>query len=177
MDLVPLHPKLVHVPIALAILMPLVTGGLLIAWWRGALPRRTWIIAVLLQGILVASGVAASRSGEQDEERVEALVPEAAIDAHEDAAEAFVAASAIVLFFALAALAVPRERIARWIAGAASVGTLVVLLLGYRTGEAGGRLVYQHGAASAFAEPAAAGETATLRARPGKHDDDDDDDD
>ena len=29
------HPKLVHVPIALAVLMPLLSGSLLLAWWRG----------------------------------------------------------------------------------------------------------------------------------------------
>ena len=33
----PVHPMLVHLPIALAVLMPLVSAGLLIAWWRGAL--------------------------------------------------------------------------------------------------------------------------------------------
>ena len=28
------HPKVVHIPIALAGLMPLVAGGVLVAWWR-----------------------------------------------------------------------------------------------------------------------------------------------
>ena len=42
MDTLPLHPKIVHLPIALAVLMPLITAGLLIAWWRDMLPRRTW---------------------------------------------------------------------------------------------------------------------------------------
>jgi hypothetical protein len=35
-------------------------------------------------------------------------------------------------------------------AAAATLGTLLVLGLGYRTGQAGGSLVYQHGAAQAY---------------------------
>ena len=42
METLPLHPKIVHLPIALAVLMPLITAGLLIAWWRDMLPRRAW---------------------------------------------------------------------------------------------------------------------------------------
>jgi len=156
MDLVPLHPKLVHLPIALAVLMPLVSAGLLAAWWRGLLPRRTWAVAVVLQVLLVGSGVAALRSGEADEERVEEVVAEGPIKAHEEAAEAFLWGAAVVLLAMLAAAAVPNERAARALAAAAAAGTLVVLFLGYRTGEAGGRLVYQHGAASVFAESAGA---------------------
>jgi hypothetical protein len=40
-------------------------------------------------------------------------------------------------------------------AAAAFLGTLLVFGLGYRTGEAGGRLVYQHGAARAYVGPGA----------------------
>jgi uncharacterized membrane protein len=171
MDLIPLHPKLVHLPIALAILMPLVATGLLAAWLRGALPRRTWLIVVALQGILVGSGVMASRSGERDESRVERIVPDAAIEAHEAAAEVFVGASAAVLAIALIALAIPRERVARLAAGVATIGTAAVLVLGYRTGQAGGRLVYEHGAAAAFAAPAASASAPTCAED--DHDDDD----
>lgn len=171
MDL-PLHPKLVHLPIALAVLMPLLSLGVLIAWATRVLPRRTWLVAVVLQGVLLGSGIAALRSGEADEERAEAVVPEAAIEAHEEAATTFVAASAVVLALALAAAALRDERWARGAAALATAGTLVVLGLGYRTGEAGGRLVYQHGAASAFASPQAPALPAAAPQR--DHDDDDD---
>ena len=170
MDL-PLHPKLVHLPIALAVLMPLLSLGVLIAWATRVLPRRTWLIAVVLQGVLLGSGIAALRSGEADEERAESVVPEAAIEAHEEAATTFVAASAVVLALALAAAAIRNERWARGGAALATAGTLVVLGLGYRTGEAGGRLVYQHGAASAFASAQAPALPAAAPQR--DHDDDD----
>ena len=63
----PLHPKIVHLPIALAVLMPLLTSGLLLAIWRDWFPRRVWTIAVVGSLLLVGSGVLALRSGEADE--------------------------------------------------------------------------------------------------------------
>jgi len=164
MDL-PLHPKLVHLPIALAILMPIIASGLLFAWWREWLPRRTWLLAVIMQVLLLGSGLLAQRTGEADEERAEAIVPEAAIEAHADAATGFVIGSAGVLVLVVAAAGLRNDRTARAIAALAAVGTVVVLLLGYRVGEAGGRLVYQHGAAAAFATPTSAAGGATPPAR------------
>jgi uncharacterized membrane protein len=150
MDLLPLHPKIVHLPIALAVLMPVMSAGLLAAWWAELLPRRTWLIAVLLQGLLLASGVAALRTGETEEDRVERVVAERLIESHETAAERFVWAAGAVLVLAIAGAAVRNDGYARKAALATTLGTLLVLFLGYRTGEAGGRLVYQHGAANAY---------------------------
>lgn len=167
----PLHPKLVHLPIALAVLMPLLSFGLLAAWWRGALQRRTWIIVISLQALLVGSGLLAMRTGEGDEERVERAVPEAAIEAHEEAAEAFVITGGLVLVVALGAGLIRRERAAKTLATLAAVGTLGVLGMGYRTGQAGGDLVYRHGAASAYTTPGAG-----VPGAPGGAGDRDDDD-
>lgn len=147
--MIPLHPKLVHLPIALAILVPLLTSGLLLAWWRGWLPKRAWIVAVAAQALLVASAWLAMRTGEADEERVERVVPEQALEAHEEAAEAFLLGGALVLAIALAPLFLGRR--ASMAAMATTVaGALAVLALGYRVGAAGGELVYRHGAAAAF---------------------------
>lgn len=168
----PLHPLLVHFPIALAVLMPLIALALLLAWRQGALPRRTWLIAVALQAALVGSGFAASQTGEADEERVEAVVPEAALEAHEEAAEVFVYGAAAVLGIALLAAVIRQERAARWIAGVATLGTIAVLGLGYRTGQAGGKLVYEHGAASAYTTAPAQGPPAASERAP-DHDDHD----
>lgn len=160
MDTLPLHPKLIHLPIALAILMPMISAGLLLAWMKDLLPKRAWIVAVALQAVLVGSSVLAMRSGEDEEERVERVVPESAIETHEEAAEAFTwtAAGALVLF--IAGAAIPGAAAARGAAGAATAATLVVLLLGYRVGQAGGALVYQHGAAAAYTTAAGAGNPA-----------------
>jgi hypothetical protein len=150
MDTLLFHPKLVHVPMALGILMPLVAGGLLVAWWRGWLPARAWVLAIALQTLLVGSGALALRSGEAEEDRVENIVAERLIEAHEEAAEAFVWASGGVLGVMLLAMALSARRAGAATALVATLGTLVVLGLGYRTGQAGGDLVYRHGAAQAY---------------------------
>lgn len=162
------HPKVVHLPIALGILMPLVAMGLLLAWWRGWLPPRAWAVAVLLQALLLGSGVVALRTGEAEEDTVERIVPESALETHEEAAEVFVWASGGVLVLMGLAGVLGTRRTGLPLAAAATVGTLVVLGLGYRTGDAGGALVYQHGAAQAYAAP---GGAAPALARPA-HDDD-----
>lgn len=168
MEQVLFHPKVVHLPIALAMLMPLVSGGLALAWWRGWLPKRAWVIAVVLQGVLVASGLVAMQSGEADEERVERVVAEQLIDAHEEAAEVFIWSSVAVFTLLLGAGVVRKERIALALSAVATIGTLGVLGLGYRVGEAGGSLVYEHGAASAYTTLAVPAGPATA------HEDDDD---
>jgi uncharacterized membrane protein len=149
MDALLFHPKVVHVPVALGVLMPLIAGGLVLAWWRDWLPWRAWFVAIGLQTVLVVSGVVALRTGEAEEERVERVVPKRLIKAHEEAAEVFVGASGAVLVVMLAGAALGKRRSGLPIAAAATLGTVLVLGLGYRTGQAGGSLVYEHGAASA----------------------------
>lgn len=150
MDALFFHPRIVHLPIALGLIMPLLASGLVIAWWRQWLPARVWVIAIGFQALLLLSGVMALRSGEAEEERVEQVVPERFIEAHEESAESFVWASGIVLGVMLISLAMIRKRAGLPLAALASVGTLIVFGLGFQTGQEGGALVYKHGAASAY---------------------------
>jgi hypothetical protein len=150
MDTLLFHPKVVHLPMALGVLMPILAGGLLLAWWRSWLPRRAWFIAIGLQLILLGSGVLALQSGEVEEERVERVVSDHLIEQHEEAAEAFVWASGGVLAVMILTAALGARRAALPTAAAATLGTILVLGLGYRTGQAGGSLVYEHGAARAY---------------------------
>lgn len=150
MDQLFFHPKVVHLPMALAALMPLVAGGVLFAWWRGWFQRRVWVIVFLLQAVLVGSGAVAMNTGEREEERVEEIVADERIEAHEEAAESFVWASAAVLLLLAVPLVLPEGRARHAVSIGAFLGTLIVFGLGYQTGEAGGRLVYQHGAAQAY---------------------------
>ncbi len=167
------HPKVVHFPIALAVLMPLISGGLLLAWWRGWLPKRTWWVAVVLQALLVISGFVAIDAGGDDEERVEKVVSESLIEAHADAADLFVGVACGVLALA-AAGALLKGRIGAAAAVAAAVGTVVVLGLGYRVGERGGALVYEHGAAQVWTGGAAGAGAGPGAPAAAHHDDDDD---
>jgi uncharacterized membrane protein len=142
----PLHPKIVHLPIALAVLMPLMSVGLLVAWWREWLPARTWWIAIALQGVLFGASWVAMETGETDEEKVEEVVEESAIHTHEERAEQFFWASGGVLALMVLPMVIPGRSRRRWLAVGAAAGTVVVFWLGARVGEAGGALVYEHGA-------------------------------
>lgn len=175
MDTLFFHPKVVHIPIALGVLMPLIAGGLTLAWWRGWLPGRAWLVAVGLQTILLVSAVVALRTGEGEEDRVERVVSEALIEAHEEAAEGFVWGSGAVLALMLVSAALGRRRVGPPLAAVATLGTFVVLGLAYRTGQAGGSLVYEHGAAQAYATSGAAspggGPTSPAATQPREDDD------
>lgn len=170
MNGLPLHPQLVHLPLALAVLMPLIAGGALFAIARGWLRPRAWSLVVAAQAMLFASGFLAMRSGEGDEEQVEDVVPHAALEAHEEAAEPFVWAGGIVLLLSVAPLVLRNARAARAVALACGAGTLVVLGLAWRAGHSGGELVWRHGAAAAYGTAGAAGGASPVR---DKGDDDD----
>ncbi len=156
----PLHPAIVHLPLGLAIIVPLVALGLTVALWRGWLPKRSWIAVVALQALMLGSAVLAMNTGEGDEERVERVVTETAIETHEEAAEIFTWGAGIVLAMTIAVLLVRKVELARLGSVIATAGTIAVALLAVRVGHAGGQLVYTHGAASAYATRASPGGAA-----------------
>ncbi len=160
MDDLLFHPKVVHMPIALGALMPLIAAGLLLAWWQEWLPRRTWLVAVALQIVLVGSAFLAHQTGEDQEEAVEKVVPEEAIHEHEEAGDWMLWSSAIVLALLAVPTVVPNPRAALALAAVGTVGTLVVLGATYRTGSLGGELVYRHGAAKAYEQTGGGSEPA-----------------
>lgn len=155
----PLHPAVVHLPIALAVLIPglAILGILLI--YKGFLPPRSWALVVLLQALLVGSGWLALETGEDQEERVERVVAERHIEAHEEAAERFLLLAAVGLLVSGAGLLPRRAGAAGRVATA--LVTLGLLAAGVSVGHSGGALVYEHGAASAYVD--AAGTPAVAR--------------
>jgi len=162
----PLHPALVHVPLGLALVMPLVAGGLALAIRKGSLPRRAWLVAAALQAVVVAGGGAAFWAGHREEHRVEGVIAEQLVERHEDRAEAFLWSAAAALALALGVLAVP-ERRAPATAAVMAAGAVVVAALGVWTGKAGGELVYRHGAARAYTGEEETAQAPRLEARGG----------
>jgi uncharacterized membrane protein len=148
---VPLHPALVHVPLGIAAVLPLLALGLTIAALRGRWSPGAWTVLVGLLFVTVGGGLVAMQTGEQQEEIVERVVPESALERHEERAEAFVWASGAVLVLALGALVFKKEGARRVIATGVTAGTLAMALLAVWAGHSGGELVYSHGAASAAA--------------------------
>jgi uncharacterized membrane protein len=161
----PLHPAIVHFPIVFVVLLPLVAAGALWAIRRGGAPRRVWAIPALLAAGLTLSAWVAVRTGEAQEEKVEAVVARRPFHTHEEAAERFLALSGVLLLVTAAGFA-------PGVAGRAAraltvVGALGLAVAGAQVGHTGGQLVYEHRAASAYATPP----QATIPAEAGEDDD------
>ncbi len=144
----PLHPAIVHLPVALAVLLPLFAIGALIAIRRDVKPRGVWGLTVGLLFALSVSAWVAIETGEDQEERVERVVADAPLDTHEDAATAFLWLSVGLL--AVAGVGLLPGRVGSSARFLATAGSLALLVAGYRVGHSGGELVYTHGAASAY---------------------------
>ena len=167
----PLHPAIVHFPIVLAVLAPICAAATVWAIHSGRLTRRSWIGIVVLQIALVCTGWAAIETGEREEERVERVVAERHIEAHEEAAERFLVLAALVLPLAAAGLLAGRiGSVSRALTVALSVAALG---LAGSVGHSGGELVYRHGAAAAYLQPGS-DDRGSLPSYSG-HDDHDDD--
>lgn len=177
----PLHPAVVHLPIALAVLIPPLALLAVLTIARGLLPARVWLAIALLQGLLVGSAWLAIETGEEQEERVEAVVAERHIEDHEEAAERFLAIAFLGLLATGAGL-LPRPWGGRARVGAVAV-SCAVLAVGVGVGHSGGELVYTHGAANAYlgsgsdAEKAGAEDVAASKWSARRHEEYDDDDD
>jgi len=148
----PLHPAVVHFPIALAVLAPVVAVAALVAIRAEWIPARAWIAVVVFQAALVGSALLAIETGEDQEEKVEKVVAERHIEAHADAAERF-------LYVAIGAALVSATGLLRGGLGgtgrAVTVAAgLAVLAAGVAVGHAGGELVYKYGAARAYTSEA-----------------------
>ena len=94
----PLHPAVVHFPIALAALIPLFATLILLAIRSQRTSASTWAVVVLMQTLLVVSAWVAHDTGHDQEDRVEKVVKESLIEEHEEAAD-------WVLWLAVAGLA------------------------------------------------------------------------
>lgn len=166
----PLHPLVVHLPIALTILAPLAALVSLYAIRRGANPLRTWGVTVGLLAMLTGSAWLALETGEREEEVVEPVVREANLETHEEAAEAFLLASGVVLLIAGAGLL--RGSAGTWSRRVAAVATLGLVGAGWQVGHSGGALVYRDGAASAYRNADGTPRAAVADASTGEDDDD-----
>ncbi len=146
----PLHAAIVHLPLGLSFVVPLVALGTWIAVRRGRLPRSAFAILAALQLAVAGSGFAAMAAGDREEKRVAAVVAKGIIHDHEERAEAFVWTASAVAALSIALLLVP----ARLLGAAAALtvaGTLVASAMALVAGRAGGEIVYRHGGASVYA--------------------------
>jgi len=164
MNGLPLHPAIVHLPLGLAIVAPLLALGIAIAIRRGALPPRSWLIVVGLQAALFAGGLAALRTGEEEEGRVEDRVVESALEHHETLGKRFVWSAGGTLALGAAVLVLRSHPATATLMAATTLATMVTAGAGLQVGHTGGEIV--HG-------PAGMGATASGDDAGGRERDDD----
>lgn len=152
----PLHPKLVHLPLGIAVLLPLLLLALSIAIRKDWLPPRAYWLGALVALVGASSGWFALRAGEADEEVVEQVVAKSLIEAHEEAGEQFAIAATVGAALTVVAAALRLPRLSSAAQAAALLASIATLALGVRAGQLGGELVYRHGAAAAHTERGAA---------------------
>ena len=150
MTSIPLHPALVHLPLGLAFVLPILVLGFTWALWKDRIQRRAWAAIIVLHGILLGAGFLALLTGERESQRIESVVPETAIETHEESAEQFLSVVGISLALASSVLVVSRPRARRALTVATFLGSLLVSGAALRVGHAGGKLVYVHNAAAAY---------------------------
>jgi len=172
MEEIPLHPALVHIPLGLSVVMPVLAAAIGLALLKGWATKPMWLVVIALQAVLVVGGLAAMNTGEDEEEVVEELVDERFIEEHEERAEAFVWGAGVTLALSAAVLVLGPQQV-----GAAALVTAaaaaVTLGLGYRVGHSGGELVFRHGAASAYVGATASERSQEATGTRRERDDDD----
>lgn len=146
----PLHPAIVHLPIGLAIVMPILALLATVAIRRNWFNRKLWFLVTLAQLVVLGAGLAALQTGENEEDKIEQYVTESQIHHHEEKGEAFLWAAGLTLVASIAALVIRAS-------GGAMAARIITIMLAVATtafaldaGRSGGELVYQHGAARAY---------------------------
>lgn len=141
----PLHPIVVHFPIALGTLLPF--AGFLL-WWavrKEYLERKVWILIPTLALVYSLSAVVAAELGEDDEKKVEKVVAEKVIHEHEEAAEVIPWIAGTLFLVSLVGLGKKNPDRARLAFAVLSLAAMVPLA---NAGHTGGKLVYHYGAAN-----------------------------
>lgn len=146
---VPLHPMIVHFPMALTFILPVLVIVFAYMIKINKMTPKSWLIIVGLQLAVVITGYIALETGETEEHTVEKVVSKDLIHDHEEAAEIFVGSTVLALVLSIGVFFIRKEFQLPIKLGIALLG-LLSCFLAYRTGTLGGELVYKHGAGSAY---------------------------
>jgi uncharacterized membrane protein len=165
----PLHALIVHMPIALTVLVPLFMVVAFALGRKQLTPLLAWAVPVGLLALQLATGVMADKTGEQQEDRIENVVPPNALEEHEEAAELFLVVTAAVLVISAGGLM--NNTVGAAMRAAVLAGSTAVLAAGWNVGHSGGSLVYRYNAGAVYSRaPQGSGATST-RPHPAPSDD------
>jgi uncharacterized membrane protein len=164
--MVPVHPLIVHFPMALTFILPVLILVFAFMIKANKMTPKAWLIIVGLQLAVVISGYVSLETGETEEHNVEKVLSKSLIHEHEEAAEVFVGSTVLALVLSIGAFFIRKELGFPVKLVVAGIG-LISCYLAYETGKLGGELVYKHGAASAYVNEAVT-EGEGLLSTPGK---------
>jgi uncharacterized membrane protein len=177
----PLHPIVVHFPIVLGALLPLLA---ILLWWaikKWQWTPKVWALVSAVALVYCLFAVTAVQLGEEDEEKVEKVVSEKVIEEHEEAGELIPWIAGTLFLVSLGGFTVRYSKQAKMAMIGLSLVAVVPLI---HAGHTGGELVYEHGASIAHLPPdhKAAIQSGTILElhekddlEKGEHEDDDDD--
>jgi uncharacterized membrane protein len=148
----PLHPAIVHFPVVIVLVLPLVAFVTILMIRRGANARRAWSVPLACAAALALTTWAAVETGEEQSEKVERIVAEQPLDTHEERAELFLSLSGALVVVMAAGMI--RGRVGQYVRAVATVGAVGLAVLGAYVGHTGGELVYRYGAANAYTQQA-----------------------
>ncbi|HXH31092.1 MAG TPA: DUF2231 domain-containing protein [Bacteriovoracaceae bacterium] len=147
----PLHPYIVHLPVALSYLIPILIIVFAQMIKKNKMAPAAWLVIIGIQLVITVTGYVALETGETEELAVDKLVSKKLIHEHEEASEIFVGSTVLALVVSIAAFFI-RKEFQFYIKLAVGVISLGSVFLAYSTGKLGVELVYKHGAAAAYAE-------------------------
>ncbi len=146
---VPLHPILVHFPIALSFLLPIL--ALVFAFFikTKKMNSSMWAIIMGLHLFTVGMGYLSLETGETEEDTVVKIVDKDLIADHEKYAEIYVGVTVLATVLSVVAFFI-QANLQMYLQLANVVVLVIAAFFAYETGEHGGELVYKHGAARAY---------------------------
>jgi uncharacterized membrane protein len=147
----PLHPLIVHFPLALTFILPVLIMVFALMIRKNKMASQAWLIIIGLQLATTITGYIAMESGEDEEHQVEKVVSKKIIAEHEQRAEIFVGATVVALVLSVATYFLLKDLQFYMQLGIAAL-SVISCFLAYRTGFSGGELVFRHGAASAYVQ-------------------------
>ena len=147
----PLHPLIVHLPIAISFILPVLIVVFAQMIRNSKMSPGSWLVIIGLQLVVTISGYVSLETGETEEQKVEKVISRKLISEHEEASESFVGSSVLALVLSVGAFFI-RKEFQFSIKIGVGVLSRISAYLAFATGKLGGELVYKHGAATAYVD-------------------------